>query len=407
MRAMMLCLALVPAAGVAQDAALLAPSPISAEIAKDGISPVLERLQALSAPSPDERFATAGLEFLAAVEAAYQWRMAHQVGTEWGMMFGMGADLPTDARVTPFPPEALAQQTAATLAAMERLQVPLQGLAEGPEFGVALSLSDLWFDVDGDGKRAAWEGAGDLLNGVAYFREPAFDQSGQPLPLADLPVIRFDNADAAWLSAYGHLVAGMAELVLAFDPTPSLQKVWDARKAIDSHRAPGSESALGSFDAMLEPVAAVLDMLRHQPDPARTRAARDHWLGTVQQNRLFWKLTEAETDNAGEWIPNDRQVSATGLVFPPGTGPAWLSVLDDAEAVLMGRKSIPFWRAPVGLDLAKWLQDPVPLPLDGAIQGWAVTDFLTDAPMVTPESFGRFSQMFLEGGPFLAMVMIN
>ena len=338
MRAMMLCLALVPAAGVAQDAAPLTPSPISAEIAKDGISPVLERLQALSAPSPDERFATAGLEFLAAVEAAYQWRMAHQVGTEWGMMFGMGADLPTDARGTPFPPEALAQQTAATLAAMERLQKPLQGLAEGPEFGVTLALSDLWFDVDGDGKRSAWEGAGDLLNGVAYFREPAFDQSGQPLPLADLPVIRFDNADAAWLSAYGHLVAGMAELVLAFDPTPSLQKVWDARKAIDSHRVPGAESALGSFDAMLEPVAAVLD---------------------------------------------------------------------DAEAVLTGRKSIPFWRAPVGLDLAKWLQDPVPLPLDGAIQGWAVTDFLTDAPMVTPESFGRFSQMFLEGGPFLAMVMIN
>ncbi|MFT3688850.1 hypothetical protein [Paenirhodobacter sp.] len=394
---------------------LLAAAPLSAqdltlsqEIGARGITPVLTRLRALPAPTPEERFATAGLEFLSAVEGAYRWRIVNQVGAEWGMMFGMVADL-SQTSAKPFPPAALAEQTEATLAAMTRVQAALPGLAEGPDFAVTLALSDLWFDLDGDGQRAPWEGAGELLNGVIFFRTPELDDDGNLLPMADLPVIRFDNADAAWLTAYSHLVAGGAELLLAFDPTPSLQKIWDARKVIDSHRLPDAPTFadLYGIDPYFEPIAAFLDLLRHQPDPARTQRAKAHWRETIRSNRQFWTLVGAETDDDNEWIPNDRQVSATGLEFPQGTGAAWLQVLDDAEALLEGRKSIPFWRAPVGLDLGAWFDAPGPLPLDGVLQGWAVTGYMTQAPPVTGESMDMFTRMFTSSSPFLAMVMIN
>ena len=43
-------------------------------------------------------------------------------------------------------------------------------------------------------------------------------------------------------------------------------------------------------------------------------------------------------------LPNDKQQSALGLTLPPGTGAVWLSVLEDAEALLKGTKLAPYWR---------------------------------------------------------------
>ncbi|MEF9605128.1 hypothetical protein O4J55_23515, partial [Paracoccus sp. PXZ] len=323
-------------------------------------------------------------------------------------LFGFATELPPTVTPQPMPPEALAEQAEATLAAMARSRAALDGLAGEEDFGLAISLGDLWFDLDADGRRSPGEGAAELLDGMVWSSVPALDpETGEPVPPA-LPVIRFDRADAAWLSAYTHLVSGTAELLLAFDPTPSLRKVFATRARIDESRRAGGEGALPPMmDEIIDPLAVAIDMLRNQPDAGRTRAVRRHWQQTITENRRFWTLVGQETDNAGEWIPNDRQVSATGITFPPGTGTAWQAVLADGEALLAGERSIPFWRGPLGIDLAAWLENPAPLPLDGVIQGWALADYFSDAPPVSPENFRRFSDMLLETGPFLAMVMLN
>ncbi|ABL72805.1 hypothetical protein [Paracoccus denitrificans] len=383
-------------------------STLSREIAQKGIAPVLERLHALPSPAPEERFAIAGLEFLGAVEGAWRWRMEYGITTFGAPLFGFSTELPQAVAPKPMPPEALAQQTEATLAAMARSRAALDGLAGNEDFGLAISLGDLWFDIDGDGRRAPGEGAAELLDGIVWSGIPALDpETGEPVPPV-LPVIRFDNADAAWLAAYTHLVSGGAELLLAFDPTPSLEKVFATRARIDESRRAGNEGALPRMmDDVIDPLAIAIDMLRNQPDAGRTRAARAHWQQTIAENRQFWTLVGQETDNAGEWIPNDRQVSATGIAFPPGTGAAWQGVLADGEALLAGDRTIPFWRAPLGIDLGAWLENPAPLPVDGVFQGWALADHFSDAPPVSPENFQRFSDMLLETGPFLAMVMLN
>lgn len=376
--------------------------PISAEIAKNGIAPTLARLRADPSTDPQTRFSRAGLEFLAAVERAYQWRSRYGIGEMGGMLLGSGVELPETAPSAILPPESFAQETEATLKAMDQLRQDTAGLAEGPEFGVALDLGDLWFDLDGNGQRSEFENAASLLDGLAY------DSDG---PQGEAPIIRFDNADAAWLTAYSHLVSGAGELVLAFDPTPSIQRVLQTRQRIEELRLtmPIEEqfTELYFFDDYFEPLAIAIDMLRHQPDAERTRKAKAHWRETVRLNQVLWGLIAAETDNAGEWLPGDRQISATGLDFPQGTGPAWLAVLADGDALLTGARTIPFWRAPAGIDASAWLENPTPLPLDGILQGWAVMPFFSDAPPVTTESYQRFAQMLFETGPFLAMVMLN
>ncbi|WP_231486659.1 hypothetical protein [Paracoccus pantotrophus] len=343
MRRLVLSLALVLAApALARQP--VDPSALSREIAQQGIAPTLARLHALSDPAPDERFAIAGLEFLGAVEAAWRWRVTYGVAPFGGMIFGSAAELPQSVPPQPMPPEALAEQTQATLEAMARSRAALEGLAEDEDFGLAISLGDLWFDLDADGRRGMGEGAAELLAGIVWSGMPAFDpETGQAAPPPAPPVIRFDRADAAWLAAYTHLVSGGAELLLAFDPTPSLEKVFAMRARIDESRLAGGEAALPPMlDDFIDPLAVAIDMLRRQPDAGRTRAARAHWQQTIDQNRRFWALVGQESDNAGEWIPNDRQISATGIAFPPGTGAAWQAVLADGEALLAGDRTIPF-----------------------------------------------------------------
>ncbi len=381
-------------------------APISAEIGEKGITAVLARLNTEGAKDPEARFARAGLEFLAAVERAYQWRTRYGIREMGALMLGSAADLPESPSVVPMPPESFAEEVELTLAAMDRLRADIEGVAEGPEFGLALDLGDLWFDLDANGQRSPEENATSLLEGVAYFSTPA--ESGQPSPA---PTIRFDNADAGWLTAYSHIVSGAGELVLAFDPTPSIRRVMETQQRIIELRfnlPPDQDpSELFFLDGYVDPLAIVLDMLGHQPQPERTRKAKAHWRETVVLNNILWQLIAAETDNAGEWIPNDRQISATGLDFPQGTGPAWLAVLADGDALLTGKRTVPFWRAPIGVDIAAWLENPAPLPLDGIIQGWALAPYFSTEPTVSAESYERFADMLMETGPFLAMVMLN
>jgi hypothetical protein len=61
----------------------------------------------------------------------------------------------------------------------------------------------------------------------------------------------------------------------------------------------------------------------------------------IEENRRFWSLVAMETDNTGEWVPNDTQTSGLGLMMPPGTGDRWQAVLADAEKALKGEASDP------------------------------------------------------------------
>jgi hypothetical protein len=221
--------------------------------------------------------------------------------------------------------------------------------------------------------------------------------------------IRFDTADAAWLSAYAHLLSGVSELVLAVRPTEAIARVTEARDAMAALGGPASDPSGmdAQFGAVVDGVAMVLLALDGQPDPARTRAARAHLLAVVADNRVFWDRVARETDDEAEWIPNKRQVSATGLPFPPETGALWLAVLADAEAVLEGRRLVPFWRlgAGAGVDLRALLEDPPALSLAGLAQGADLLPYMREGPLADGRNLWLFAALVQGDGALYAVVL--
>jgi hypothetical protein len=223
---------------------------------------------------------------------------------------------------------------------MEAARAALTGLADRP-FALEIRLADLWFDINTNGTRDEGEDiaavAGLTLGGGRMIGTPVAD-----------PVIRFDSADAAWLSAYTHFLSGFVSTALAYDPEPAIQRVMDSSAALYAlwGDTPPPNAMDMMFGRQVDRIAMVLFALSKTPDKALALDAHRHFLAMITENRRFWALVEAETDNDREWVPNDRQVSGLGFNMPPGTGARWQAVLADAEALLTGEALIPHASAP-------------------------------------------------------------
>ena len=226
-----------------------------------------------------------------------------------------------------------------------------------------------------------------------------------------LPTIRFDVADAAWTAAYADLLAGFCDLVRAYDPTEPLTRVLGARAAMQALGPVTPDPFLGGGSGgidIFDMLAALLATLDQQPDKALMAEAQGHFLATVAENRQFWTRVAAETDNQGEWLPNDKQTGALGVPVPQGTGTVWLAVLNDLEAVLKGDKLVPFWRvgAPAGVNVGRIFTDPRPVDLAGWIQGWAALPYLETGPHVDTVALDAFDRL-MSGQTMLFALYLN
>ena len=111
---------------------------------------------------------------------------------------------------------------------------------------------------------------------------------------------------------------------MAYDPEPAIQRVLDSSKAIyDLWGATPPNNAMDMmFGRQVDRAAMVLIALSKTPDKALAQDAYTHFLSMIEENRRFWSLVALESDNTGEWVPNETQVSGLGLMMPPGTGAA-------------------------------------------------------------------------------------
>ncbi|MCZ8153148.1 MAG: hypothetical protein O9292_12285 [Rhodobacteraceae bacterium] len=386
-------LALAPLPALAQD--------LSAEIAAQGLTATESRLAALPAATEADRFALGGIRFLRAIETTFQTRYRTGMGDPTGMLplLRLNAGAAPEAVFQPGDVAALFAQAATDMAAA---RAPLQGLDTGPDFTVEIRLADLWFDVNADGTRSPDEDLLQLL-GPSLLGFRWFDRD----PAAPAPAIRFDRADAAWLAAYTHLLEGVANTVLAYDPTDALTRAAATRDGMAA-LSPPDFSEYDLFSPGLDALWVILEALDQQPDAARLTAARDHFLSMVAANRAFWAAVEGETDNDAEWLPNARQTSALGLTLPPETGATWLAVLADGEALLKGEKLIPYWRLGdgAGVNLGRIFTDPAPIDVKDWIQGAGALPYMEQGATVSAESWSRFQGM-MGGDAMLMAVWLN
>jgi hypothetical protein len=132
-------------------------------------------------------------------------------------------------------------------------------------------------------------------------------------------------------------------------------------------------------------------------EPDRMRAALAHLEEVVRLSRETLRAIEAETDDAGEWIPNANQ---TGT-FPDTQVTAemiagWKEFLDEAEAILAGRRLVPHWRlAPGrGVNLRRVFLEPRPLDAVRWVQGAAAVPYVDDGACTAPETWWRLQRTF-------------
>ena len=386
----------------------VAAQTLSQEIGANGIAPTLARLKAQPEPALEDIFAIGGLHFLGAIERALQlqWRTGmDQTTGDIGSALGiplLRLPLPPNPTPEPFRGAHITQLFTDLDADMADARAALATLPKGEEFGVEITFADLWFDVNANGTRQPEEDALTLLGPQLLGW-----QWQDPDPAAPPLTVRFDAADAAWLAAYTHVLSGIANTLLAYDPAASIDRVLATRAAFGLTPPPEYPSYF-DFETFADAFAIVEGAVNQTPDAARAKAAKDHYLAMIAENRRFWAAVKAETDNDREWIPNDTQTSALGIVLPPGTGDTWLGVLADGEALLQGRLLIPYWRgaAGQGLNLGRMFDEPAPLSITGWIQGWAAVPYLEQGPVIDDTSFRQFEAL-MGGNAGLMMVWLN
>lgn len=367
------------------------PGAISLDIAENGLAAAETRI----APD-DDALGLGAVRFLRAIERTLQ--------TRW--QAGMTADLmgiPVLRLPVPDNPEPVADPEAITRI-FEELLVDLTAANEafdaaGPDAALTLDLGDLWFDVNMSGTREPGEGVAEVA-GMLFMR------GGPDIP----PVVRFDHADAAWASAYAHLLSGVSELILAFDPATQVARVGETARTLDALGAPSPYvNALDmQFSREVDLAAIIYFAVQTQPDAARIARARTHFLDMIADNRLFWSRVAEETDNAAEWIPNDRQSSATGMDFPHGLGDQWAAVLDDGEALLNGEKLIPHWRmrSGAGINLKKLMENPPPVDVAEWAHGVGLVPYAEAGERVNSASLRAFEEL-VGGDALFYMIVVN
>jgi hypothetical protein len=248
-------------------------------------------------------------------------------------------------------------------------------------------------------------------------------------PRADSPevpdlVICFDRGDVNWLRGYCHFLSWLCESALAFDgqrafdvsahlffekvETPYPFLVQDRRPLDEAlagppaGEAPQQERNQNAARFQFVDALAFIHQLTRLPvnEPKRLEAALGHFEAGVAQGKEMWKHILAETDNDREWVPNPKQTSVVGASVTQEMVDTWLATLTETEAILQGKKLVPFWRGTdpdVGVNVRRaYLELKAFEPIEW-VQGTAAQPFLekgTLTEFADPERRGSINRAF-------------
>jgi hypothetical protein len=373
-----------------------------------GLSALEAELVAVDQPTANQTFALGAVRFLRGIERTLQerYRSNAAVGSQWTPVPVLRLPFEPNPDPEPFQPEMVRDIFDDLTSDMEIARNTLSKASLGIEDKVQVDLGQLWLDIDGDGVRGDDEAL--IFIVAASLADPRLVEvsPGEAEPM----LVRFDAADVQWFAAYTHFLSAISEFVIAFDPTETIRHVLESRDRMDALRGSAEDGMFFSPDdaAFADAFATIYGAINREPDQQHLVRARDHFLGMVRANRAFWEAVSAETDDDAEWIPNGSQSAALGFQMPPDTGPVWLGVLQDAEAVLTGEKLVGHWRlgADAGINVAKLIENPPAVDIVTWFQGEALVPFMEKGEVASWQNTQRFMRMF-QGGALLFMVLLN
>jgi len=372
----------------------------------EGLAAAQTRLAALESPSADDQFSLGAVGFLRGIENSLQLRWQHNMAIKDFDIPVLRLPVPPNPNAKPFSPELITVVFENLRDDMAISQAALDSIA-GAEVAVELDLTDIWFDINMNNTRDSGEGMVEFGISSIMSRQQARELASQPK--TDMTV-RFDTADVAWLNAYTHMLSGLSELVIAFNPTEAITKVLAANQQMMDLMA-GTQPQ-NMYNMMgghwVDRFAMVYGALNQQPLAEHTRAAHGHFLDMIRLNKVFWAGVAIETDNNKEWIPNASQTAALGFTLPEGAAETWQAVLNDAEKLLKGELLVSFWRIePVGgVNVKALFYDPPVVDIVDWVQGAGLMPYLQRGPTVSARNVRLFERM-VSGDTVLFALLFN
>ena len=360
--------------------------------ANETLSQAQARLAGISEKTGDQHFALGAVHFLRGIEKTLQTRWQYNASMEYLDIPVLRLPVEPNPNAMPFRADLVTDIFAELRADMDASREALN--AVNGEVALRINLQDLWFDINMNEVRDENEGIMEIGASAVMSRRQLRDMGQMPANIK----VQFDTADVAWLTAYAHLISGVSEMVLAFDPTEAIEVVMQSNAEMAALRG-GPPMALTGFirdeDKWIDRFAMVYGALNTQPEASHTRAAHAHFLEMIAENKVFWAKVAQETDNQMEWIPNGNQQSALGFEMPENTGIAWQAVLADAEAILNGELLVNHWRVSpaAGLNVKEMFMNPPVVDIVTWIQGSGLLPYMERGPVATSASMRAFERL--------------
>ena len=392
--------------GVVAQQPLAEPFLISGKLA-DGRSALQKHLD--KNPTDDQaRFGLGVLEFMQAIEHLGQSWYAYGINENTRRIAFVRFPVPDNPT-----PQIITYQDARSvlLEMIEHLKQADETLAQikSKEVKLPLHLFQFHLDIDQDGKLTEQE---DLTEVYTEYFGRQFAK-GQP-DMAD-KVVTFDYADAQWLQGYSHLLRAMCEMILAYDEEPLWDVVayrlfknpefkYDFLEEEHNELLKRGVDQFSWFDrnAILDAIGGIHNLNFKLIDAERLERSHQHLKQTIVHSRNMWKSALAETDDDHEWIPNQRQTSMVSLTrISDEMVATWDDFLDEVDAILDGKKLLPFWRGTDesrGVNLQKCFLQPENLDIVLWIHGAGAAPFLEQGKVTRRETWNRFNRVF--GGEF-------
>ncbi len=273
---------------------------------------------------------------------------------------------------------------------------------ESKKVKLPLHVFEIHFDINGDGKKNKAED----LNA---FLDELVDLKNIPPHCRPTTVIAFDYADAVWLRGYTHVLRSMLEFALAYDA----ESLWDVAayrifpKVKFKHEFMREEvekmykekkKPIFDQNTLLDIFASFHNTNFKLQEPDRVKRVHEHLKKVVELSREMWTALGEETDNDREWIPNSKQTTLVSPFRPTErTLAAWTRVLDESEAILDGRKLLPFWRGEAkdrGFNVKRFLTEPKDFDFILFIHGTGALSYVERGDVTSVERWGQFQEAF-------------
>ena len=296
----------------------------------------------------------------------------------------------------------------------QRLTLAEQTLAAVKPSGVKLPLkiAHARMDLDGDGSASENETVWFVLQALQSTQ-----RGNREIPPAPDLTITFDDADAVWLRGYCHVLLAMSDVILAYDWQDQFVRTAHLfYPRVDSPYQFLQDEGTGQFfgfngQNVLDLVAWLHTINYELVEPERMESALGHLETVIQLSRRNWELIQAETDDDNEWVPGANQTAAMpGFQVGQEIITGWHDFLDEMEAILAGKKLVPFWRGikggfgpwdqefprnpKVGLNVRRMFTEPTRFDLALWLQGTALVPYLEEGESIEPKEWQAMMAQF-------------